>query len=428
VTPFPWAFAPLTANMTTVASFTSLQAPLAEDSMEMSSPAQPVYDDDDIEIDFDEHIVGVEHTDDERMVDDIEQPRPGTATDDMMEDDAPSNDAQAPEQEMQDGFDAIAYEQVYPDDELIDYGEDDYQDMGESNDHTVYEPPAPEITLEDCEPTDPGVEQVDEEVIREPEISVPVPEVVVTEETNSETVPAVPETDATEASVVPFTEEPVADASNDATEQQAVASEHEDVVDVAAAADDQQAVASEHDDVVDVAAAADDQHVEANNPATPQDVEPFPELPEDSPEFKDVAPIPAPLDTNLDASVDAPATPTDTGLHPMVIQYGDWEWPLFKSKKQSEGLLKDDNLASVALADLLNNCRSRLALKVGEDISEDQEFVLRFDSTGLTIIEVRVNSHRMQRMTMLTIFTELPICFQYQLGRGSRGLQTTARQ
>ena len=72
--------------MTTAASFPSLQAPLAEDSMEMSSPAQPSYDDD-IDIDFEEHVGGVELTDDERMADDMEQPRPGTATDDMMEDD-----------------------------------------------------------------------------------------------------------------------------------------------------------------------------------------------------------------------------------------------------------------------------------------------------------------------------------------------------
>ena len=48
--------------MTTAASFTSLHAPLADDNMEMSSPAHPIYDDDDIDIDFDEHIGGVELT------------------------------------------------------------------------------------------------------------------------------------------------------------------------------------------------------------------------------------------------------------------------------------------------------------------------------------------------------------------------------
>jgi hypothetical protein len=353
--------------MTTTASFPSLQAPLAEDSMEMSSPAQLVYDDD-IDIDFDEPVTGVELTDDERMVDDTEQPRPGTATDDMMEDDAPSHVAQAPEQEMQDDFDAVAYEQADPDDELIDYGEDDYQEMGESNEQTVFEPPAPEITLEDREPTDPGFEQVDEEIVREPEPSVPVPEIVVAEEIISEDVPAVPDTSATEASVVPQAEALLAGASDDTT--------------------DQAALLPEHGNSGDAVAAVDDQHAEDNGPTTPHDLEPFPELPEDSPELKDVAPIPAPIDTNLNASVDAPSTPTDTGLHPMVVQYGDWEWPLFKSSKQPDGLLKDDNLASVALADLLNNCRSRLALKAGEDISEDQELVLRFDSTGLTIVEV----------------------------------------
>lgn len=355
--------------MTTAASFTSLQAPLAEDSMEMSSPAQPSYDDD-IDIDFDEHVGGVELTDDERMADDTEQPRPGTATDDMMEDDdAHSHAAQAPEQEMEDDFDPAAYEQANPDDELIDYDEDDFQEMGESNEQTVYEPPAPEITLEDREPTvEPEPEQVDEEIVREPETSVPVPEIVVAEEPVPEAAPAVTDTDAAEASAVPHEEALPTDAPNDESEQQAVAPE-------------------EHT-VGDVAAALESQPEDDNNPTMPHEIEPFPELPEDSPEQTDVAPVPAPLDTNVDASVDAPSTPTDTGLHPTMIQYGDWEWPLFKSSRQPEGLLKDDNLASVALADLLNNCRSRLALKAGEDISEDQEFVLRFDSTGLTIVEV----------------------------------------
>ena len=361
--------------MTTAATFPSLHAPLAtEDSMEMSSPAQPAYDDD-IDIDFDEPVGGVELTDDERMADDMEQPRPGTATDDMMEDDdAPSHDAQAPEQEMEDGFDAAAYEQADPDDELIDYGEDDFQEMGESNEQTVYEPPAPEITLEDREPTvDPEPEQVDEEIVREPETSVAVPEIVVAEEPIPEAAPAVPDTNTTEESAVSHEEAPTTDAPNDESEQQAVATEEHTVDDVATA----------------VEAAVESHPEDSTNPTTPHEIEPFPELPEDSPEQTDVAPVPAPIDTNVDASVDAPGTPTDTGLHPMMIQYGDWEWPLFKSKRQPEGLLKDDNLASVALADLLNNCRSRLALKAGEDISEDQEFVLRFDSTGLTIVEVR---------------------------------------
>lgn len=367
--------------MTTAASFTSLQAPLAEDSMEMSSPAQPVYDDD-IEIDFDEHIGGVELTDDERMADDTEQQRPGTATDDMMEDDAPSHDVEAPEQEMQDDFDAIAYEQAEPDDELIDYGEDDYQDMTEGNDQSTFEPPAPEITLEDRESTDPDFEQVDEEIVREPETSVPVPEVVVAEEAVPETVPAAPDTNATEASEVSHVEAP-------STEALPAEAPPTDALDNST---DEQAVVPEENAASAVATNVDDEHNEDDNPATPHEVEPFPELPEDSPELKDPASLPAPLDTNVDASIEAPGTPTDTGLHPMVIQYGDWEWPLFKSRRQPEGLLKDDNLASVALADLLNNCRSRLALKVGEETSEEQEFVLRFDSTGLTIVEVSLTS------------------------------------
>jgi hypothetical protein len=359
--------------MTTAASFTSLHAPLPDDNMEMSSPAHPTaYDDDDIDIDFDEPIGGVELTDDDRMADDTEQPRPGTATDDMMEDDAPVQTAQAPEQEMQDDFDSAAYEQGDPDDELIDYSDDEIEDVSEVKEQTVFEPTAPEITIQDREPIDPGFEQVDEEITREPELSAPAQDIAV-EASAPEVVTAVLETSAPEVIAAPIADESFADADEGTDD-------HNDVENDANAAAD------------DVVNTTDEQHRETTPVVDPAE-EPFPELPEDSPELKAVAPIPAPIETNLDAGYDAPATPTDTGLHPMFVQYGEWTWPLFKARNQPEGLLKDDNLASVALADLLNSCRSRLALKTGEDISEDQEFVLRFDSIGLTIVEVCSTLH-----------------------------------
>jgi hypothetical protein len=383
---------PHIANMTTAASFTSLHAPLADDNMEMSSPARPVYDDDDIDIDFDEHIGGVELTDDDRMADDTEQPRPGTATDDMMEDDAPVQNAQAPEQEMQDDFDPAAYEQVDPDDELIDYDDEEYQDMSEVKEQTSYEPAAPEITLQDREPT--NFEQVDEEIVREPETSAPAQELVV-EASAPEVVTAVLEISAPEVIAAPAADDSFAEAAEDTGDRNGVE------IDANAAADD-------------VVAATDDQHRETTPVVDPVE-EPFPELPEDSPELKAVAPIPAPIETNLDAANDAPPTPTDTGLHPMFVQYGVWEGPLFKSRRQPEGLLKDDNLASVALADLFNNCRSRLPLKVGEDISEDQEFVLRFGSMGLTIVEVCFTLQReILHVPLLIHYTELTIGLQHQ--------------
>jgi hypothetical protein len=369
-------------------------APLPDDNMEMSSPAHHIYDDDDIDIDFDDNIGGVDLTDDDRMADDTEQPRPGTATDDMMEDDAPEQNVQAPEQEMQDDFNPTAYEQGDPDDELIDYSDEELEDVSEVKDETSLEPPAPEITLQDREPTDPDFEQVDEEIVREPETSAPAQEVVV-EASTPEVVNAVLETSAPELIAAPVADESSADADEGT-------GDHNDVeTDANAAADD-------------VVAATDDQHRETTPVVDPVE-EPFPELPEDSPELKAVAPIPAPIETNLDAGDDAPATPTDTGLHPMFVQYGDWIWPLFKSRKQPEGLLKDDNLASVALADLLISCRSRLALKAGEDISEDQEFVLRFDNMGLTIIEVCSTLQReVLEVPLLTHHTELALGLQHQ--------------
>jgi len=362
--------------MTTAASFTTLHAPVADDNMEMSSPAHPIYDDDDIDIDFDEHIGGVELTDDDRMADDTEQPRPGTATDDMMEDDAPVQNTQAPEQEMQDDFDPTAYEQADPDDELIDYDDEEYQEMSEIKEQPAYEPAAPEITLQDREPTD--FEPVDEEVIREPETALEPAQGILVEASAPEAVAAVLETSAPEVTVAPVADESFTEAVEEAGAEGT--GDHNSVT-----ADTNAAPA-------EVVAATDDQHRETT-PVVDSAEEPFPELPEDSPELKGVAPLPAPIETNLDAGNDAPATPTDTGLHPMFVVYGHRQWPLFKSRMQPDGLLKDDNLASVALADLLNHCRSRLALR-GEDMSEDYEFVLRFDSIDLTIVEVCTTVHR----------------------------------
>lgn len=371
--------------MTTAASFAALHAPVAEDNMEMSSPANPTYDDD-IDIDFDENIGGVELTDDEHMLEDNEQPRPATATDDMMEDDAPQQEMHVPEQEMQDDFDPAAYEQADPDDELIDYGEDEYEDMAQTHDGTAYQPPAPEINIEDREINEPEVEQVDEEVVREPEVVAPEPESIPEAETEavSEQVPAAQEVTVTEIEALDTAAPAVTEDPTDERGVQAV-----------------EQVEAEEDftanDADGTVTADGEEHGESHDVAVAPAEEPFPELPAESPERQDNSAGPAPLDTSLDAgAADAPGTPTDTGLHPMMVQYGDWEWPLFKSRRQPEGLLKDDNLASVALADLLNNCRSRLALKVGEDISNDQEFVLRFDSMGLAIVEVCIRSPTLQ--------------------------------
>lgn len=339
----------------------------------MSSPAQPTHDDD-IDIDFDDPIGGVELTEDERMADDSEQQRPATATDDMMEDDAP--ELNVPEQEMEDGFDAAAYEQADPDDELIDYGDDDYQDMTNAGDQNkdVYEQQAPEINIEDREPSETGFEPADKATAHEPVESAPEPVAAVVEDTVDEPVAPV------------HSVEPAASAVADSAETTVLEAPTHD--DVAQAEPDNAPDASEEQDVAAVTASGQDelevtaQHVEGAFPEFPE------ENPEEEEEDRTAGQIPAPVNTSLDTATDAPGTPTDTGLHPMIVRYGDWEWPLFKSRRQPEGLLKDDNLASVALADLLNNCRYRLAVKVGEDISEDQEFVLRFDGTGLAIVEV----------------------------------------
>ena len=72
----------------------------------------------------------------------------------------------------------------------------------------------------------------------------------------------------------------------------------------------------------------------------------------------------------------------------MTIHFKETHMPLFKSRKQLDGLLKDDNLANVSLADLMSSCRQRLPLKTGEEITDDQDLVLSFDQLALMLVEV----------------------------------------
>lgn len=365
--------------MASAATFTSLQAPAQDDTMEMSSPANRTYDDDDIDIDFDDGTGGVNLTDDERMMEDGEQTRPPTATDDMMEDDVqPPAQLHVQESEMQDDFDPTAYEQANDeDDELIDYGDDEYVDFTDFQPQPVVEaaPPAPEIEVTDQAPAGDDVEQVDEEIVREPEEPVVNHEPELVDEVATEE-PAQPNgSDAIHAEVsnvheahedAPTVEDPAVNAAETAVTDR--------VPDTYGQEDVEEATLVATEDETGNAAYADDTAVGR--------------------------PPPAPLNTSLSFSVDAPGTPTDTGLHPMTLHYGDTTWPLFKSRKQPNGILRDDNLASVSLIDLLAHCKTGLKAKV-PDVSEDQEFSLFFEGLGLTVTEVcgaatcRFSGHRL---------------------------------
>ncbi|KAF7187574.1 hypothetical protein HII31_11107 [Pseudocercospora fuligena] len=382
--------------MTSTAFAPSLSLPPMDDSMEMSSPARN--NDGDIDIDFDDYGGGVHLTDDERMLEDGEQARPGTATDDMMADDDHFNVTSNPvvEAEMQDDD---PYQHQDGDEELIDYDDAELQD-------TVPDQPIPDAlpteaaSAEDVHVSfqvDPGASdeaapaEIVEEIPRlleEPQAEPPVAfapheEQVASEETVSETVvePTVEQPVRTEL-------EPTQETSDDtaATQQQVEGEANPTEVHDSEAA----AAAVEWDEEALEAALEDDFH-QADEPAQ-----------------KAPPQMPGTIDTSAASfSLDAPPTPTDTGLHPMTIQFGDHEWPLFKSRAQPDGLLKDDNLVNVSLAELLSSCKQRLNQRLGDAVSNDQDLVLGFDRIGLMLMECSTHASAISLNDVLEVYINL---------------------
>ncbi|KAK5131456.1 hypothetical protein LTR08_000920 [Meristemomyces frigidus] len=320
--------------------------------MEVTSPgSQGLYDD--IELDFDDGLYdGGEQLQDEQMLTDGEPIRPASATDDMMDDDD-VGDVAASETEMQDTPD-VEQHPLAPqeDEELIDYSDDEPADQPQVEDVAVQDVDELEFAHQQGDGVAP--EEVEEDITRQSVVVAAGP-----------------------PSAVALSEL----AEGAASEEVTYALEQEDVV-----YDDQTGyafgeaafeVADELDQTLIGETGVDDAH----------DEDTFREADLDQPAghvqaVRDSLAV----DTSVHAPVEAPGTPTDTGLHPMTIHYGEYVMPLFKSKRQLDGLLKDDNLASLSLAELMRNCRQRLALKIG-NVPEDQELTLAFDHMGLSLAE-----------------------------------------
>lgn len=311
--------------MATATAFSTLSVPPPDEHMEMSSPANRLLDEEDIDIDFDDYAGDVPTGDDDHMLEDADT-RHGMNTDDMMEDDPFTADqASVAEEVMRD--DAIP-PPVEEDEELIDYGEDDFHDEATEETFTS-------LPVEEAPPaTASSMAEVDEDISQSLEVAG--------EETAATAV-----IDEGHAGVT-LEEAPLTSAANadGAVSLEPTAEEH----DVAATESVYEFDETHHDDESARSALL--------------------------------------VDTTLTAEDNTPGTPTDTGLHPMTCRYGDMVMPLFKSKRQPAGLLKDDNLANLSLAELIQNCRERLATKIGDDIGEDQEVVLSFDHFGLMLVEV----------------------------------------
>ena len=325
--------------MATTTAFGSLSVPAPDDTMEMSSPATRNLDDD-IDIDFDDYQGGVHLTDDERMVEDGDPTRPATATDDMMEDDVALSEQIPPHEEVMQDDGLQVQELQQEDEELIDYGEEDFQDQA-VDDTVIAEVEEP------TDVTDIAPDAVDEEVTR------------------------VAELQAVEVSAPTLTEE--------------VASGAAQFPDSSANDNDFLGPDTNTEPGVNLLLAnsglgEQESYEDTHELATSQRDQP--------PTLKDAPQPSMSINTGISAPADTPDTPTDTGLHPMTVRYADRSMPLFKSRRQPDGLLKDDNLANLSLAELIKNCRQQLAVKIGEIVSEDQEVLLGFDSMGLILVEV----------------------------------------
>lgn len=391
--------------MTSATAFAPLLAPVIDDSMEVSSsPAGNTYEDE-VLIDYD-YDGTTTLTDDERMLEDgdADLTRPGTATDDMMEDAEP-HDAPVHEEIMHDDPVAVAPNSYISDEELIDYSDEDYQDdtqvtlddtTVQLDDHTGNSSLVP---TENAIETENVIElqHVAEDIAQQPE------ETGAVEEPTANFLSAVAE-DHTPGTSADDEDAAVAVEDNNQTEtlQQDDAadelSRQVDAEEAEEAAAQELGVQFETDEpAVETADASDDRETHDETKV----LRPMPKFPSG-------------LDTTAYFAPDGPQTPSDTGIHPITVRYGDVVMPLFKSRVQPDGLLKDDNLASVSLGDLLDNCRHRLAIKIGESVSADQELVLSFENMGLQVIEVCHHTHA-AFWTLLTLLQHSPHAFETSL-------------
>ncbi|RMX78126.1 hypothetical protein D0869_09332 [Hortaea werneckii] len=407
--------------MAATTSFPSLAVPPQDDNMEMSSPQNRNLDDD-IDIDFDDsnYDGGVQLQDDEQMLTDGEQTRPATATDDMMDDDLQGEGFHFEEQEaeMQDTQD-LGEQPTAPeeDEELIDYGDDDYliedQEQPQIED-TAVEDVTDEIEYGDEQQGEPAVhdvepelqaqqeqhavqasqETVDEEIVRQPDeagVAVQEPDGVANSETVVEVTPDVAEQGVASTHAEPAKEETVTyPEQSTGTSEQAFLADGEK----------EQATAAQLENAENVEVPDEEAYAQ---PST--------ELLQN--EGKGVVEAPLALDTSATATSttynreENPDTPTDTGLHPMTLYYNGSSMPLFKSKKLQDGLLKDDNLANLSLAELMRNCRQRLALKLGITIPEEQEMTLAFDHLGLLLSENSRAAYQHSLTDVLEVYLQL---------------------
>lgn len=351
-------------------AFTSLAAPALEDSMEVSSsPAAGDLFDTDIDIDYDDYTGGVHLTDDDRMLEDGDPTRPPTATDEMMDDE--EHTTTLVEEVMHDDIPHDQAAQPEPaDEELIDYDDDLDVDQSFFDDTTLKDTEtgfaAPTEVVQEAATTH-------EEIVNQPElltdenVSLQEPGILIADNAEAATLEAPTHTEEHHEPQTEFNVETEHATSTPQPDETVLAGESSVAVS-GAAVDGSDQLLGEGEDTTLEPEHLDDATTSLKAPPH----------------------LPGALDTTDHDIPDGPPTPTDTGLHPMTVNYRAYSMPMFKSSRQPDGLLKNDNLASIGLSNLMQDCKTRLKVKLGEEISEDDDIVLVFDRLGLILVEVRL--------------------------------------
>lgn len=369
-------------------------------AMDMSSPAQHMYQDSDIEIDLEDYPVGVELTEDERMLEDADQARPDTATDENMDE---GDVASVTHEE-------VMMEEPYADGGAGEYYDDDLIDYDDNDEAIVEADESQEVHADTAVSTEHVLE--------------PVPEVFVEEADAVHAQQAISATrnsaTSTEAVANPLANQSADAAPEDLTERDSVhVTEHTSQTTLAAPeaqAQPQAASASEADEVE--AKAEIEEHAEehaeepadsvVNHAQVTDDKEAIEENVTDDTAYHDSDTLQ--VETSVDkkhSPREAPPTPSDTGLHPVRFDFRQSTYALFKSKSEPNGLLEDDNLASVSLSELMARCREKLCLINDEPVSDVREISLHFAFLEATLSEYDSRAFEFSLKEIIDVYMHL---------------------
>jgi hypothetical protein len=406
-------------------------------AMDISSPGHRVDQDDDIEIDISDYPIAFELTDDEQMVDG-ELARPDTATDENMDDDEPINPIHEEVMTDEPLLDNTITGNDF-DDELIDYDDDHAQQTsvvmafpnqslpGVHNDVETFLQLPPHGSAATPE-TAPVSQQADgNSILVAAETSDTVGTAIAQQNPVSLEHVALPQSSAEHDETAPATVVPEDQATIGVGESLADSNEIERPAATPAVTDSEATLAQQQQHKQDEAAAEQQntkedeteaqrqQHqVEEDKISTPQqkqidDEESLAQqlqVAEDDNPQTSTRTVPA-VETRVSPSADALPSPSDTGLHPIMVKYRSTEFPLFKSRMALNGLLESDNIVNLSLSELMATCREQLGINTGEKISDDQELCLKIDHMRSTLREHEPRAFEFSLQDVLNTFVQL---------------------